>query len=64
MKLSSLAMLSYKFDVKAFGLMIALGYGDSHIHCTSRPRVGLWVGAYRALMWSEVRICASWGSLL
>ena len=41
-----------------------LGYGDSHMHCTSRPRIGLWVRAYRPLLWSKVRICASWCSLL
>ena len=60
MKLSSLTMLMYELYVKACALMIVTkyvwGYGASHIHYTSRLRVGLWVRDYNALMCSEVRL--------
>ena len=44
--------------------MYEWGYGDLHIHCTSRLRVGLWVRSYNALMWSEANICVNGCSLL
>ena len=47
MKLSSLNMLMYELNDKVYGLMKGLlcmcgDYGVSHVHCTSRLRLGSW----------------------